>query len=199
MKRIMNSRLLVIIAATMAAALLSFAATGVAMGTNFATHSATADAQGAADPQMAQDAEMLLAEKGFVRVPTIEEASRMVGYRVARPAFIPEGFSDLSKIWVTENKPSRSRSVMQTWVSKDGSSHVMLVNDPVCRGIGGEPAEVAGIAGERAFFGTETGRTSPLLVLFWRDGDISYNLVGIMAGPLDESALNRMALSVTAE
>jgi hypothetical protein len=189
-----KSKFIMVFFLAIAVSILSLGTTGIVMALN---HSPEPVANSGYNTQ---DVEKTLSEKGFITVKTLEEASMLVGYPVAQPTLLPEGFTDEgnpAKIVVVQYKFSTERRVMQTWVSKDGSASFLLVNDPGCRGIGGEETLVAGTQGERAFYGTDAKRSKPLLALFWEgDNNIAFNLVAFMAGPLNEKEMYQIAESV---
>ena len=155
------------------------------------------------EPSLTEEEEKELALKGILHASTVEEASRIAGYSVATPAFLPEGFHR-SDIAVSQllfgNWP---RIVEQHWGwQEDSSICLVLIQDPKLEGVaGGEPAEVCGVPGQRALLEADLGhgRPHPLLAFFWRDDDVAYVVNGTLAGPLTEEILLKIACSVRIE
>ena len=153
------------------------------------------------EPTLIEEQKEQLAEKGFIIVYTVEEASRLAGYSVALPEFLPEGFRLHEQILVAQlglgEWGTRKRHVELMWSWAEGA-HLLLTQVPGTDVLAGrEPNEICGRPGAREFFEAGSGREHPLLVLHWQDGDMGYSLGGSMAGPLTEEILYKIACSVT--
>lgn len=130
---------------------------------------------------------------------SLEEAEEKVGYEIATPKSIPEGFEKNGVLGVWHNADLGS-SVDQTWTVPGTPSWFMLTTqDPGVSGIGnGEPYQFAGRQGERRVVpAQEPHRPYDMLVLFWRDNDMSYTLRGALSADLTEEVLVRIAESVS--
>lgn len=132
----------------------------------------------------------------FVSVPSVEEATRLAGYQVSTPTFLPEGFEDTpDEITVEARYTNRPKVVTQIW-SVDRDVFLLLVQDPSLDGIGGaEEAVVCGVPGERAYYEATSDRAA-VLALYWRIGDMAYSLTGTLKGTLDEETLVKVACSI---
>ena len=154
-------------------------------------------------PTLAEEEEKELALKGILHVSTVEEASRIAGYPVATPTFLPEDFhrSDIAVLQpLFGNWP---RHVEQHWAwQQDSSIRLVLIQDPKLEEIAsGHPAEVCGVPGQRALLEADPnhGRPHPLLAIFWRDDDMAYVVNGTLVEPLTEEILHKIACSVRVE
>lgn len=130
------------------------------------------------------------------RAATLEEASNIVGYTVATPAFIPTGFKKQMNITVDKPMGNSQMRVTQIWSSGDKYPFLCLIQDPSLDGIGGgEPVEVEDFRGVR-LLSKANGDIPTGLTLFWREGNTAFLLVGTMTGELDEETIYRIAESV---
>jgi len=133
--------------------------------------------------------------KPFVSVASIEEASRLAGYQVSTPTFLPQGFENTPKITVHDTNPKVPKRVMQVW-NADRDVFFLFIQDPSLDGIGGgKGAEVCGVPGESKFSEATSGRPA-ILSLYWRSGDMAYVITGTLKGTLDEETLQKVASSV---
>ncbi|MFC1928328.1 hypothetical protein ACFLXK_01830 [Chloroflexota bacterium] len=158
------------------------------------------------DTQMTE-IEKALAERGALNADTVEEASKIAGYPVTAPAFLPEGFHRSGKIMVSQlGVPGFSdaaefpKHVEQIWTwEEDREVWFMLTQSPKQFGVGGaEPSEVCGRTGERKL--SEAGPDTPArLTLGWSDGSLFYSLSGTLAEPLTEEVLLKIVCSVGVE
>jgi len=151
-------------------------------------------------PVLTEEQEEQLAEKGFIIVLTVEEASRLAGYSVATPEFLPEDLRLHEQILVAQlglgEWGTRKRHVDLMWSWPEGA-HLLLTQAPGMDVLAGrEPTEICGRPGAREFFEAGNGREHPLLVLHWHDGNMGYSLGGSIAGPLTEEILYEIACSV---
>lgn len=166
---------------TILAVLIVFVASAIAF--------ASANALIKNDPVLADDG------KPIVSVDSVEEASRLAGYQVSTPSFLPQGFENAPKITVHDTNPDVPKRVMQIW-NGDKDAFFLLIQDPSLDGIGGgKEAEVCGILGESKL--TEATSFRPaILSLYWRNGDMAYVLTGTLSGTHDEETLQEVASSV---
>lgn len=141
-----------------------------------------------------------LAEKGFITVATVEEASRLAGYSVATPEFLPEGFRLHGQILVAQlglgEWGTRKRHVDLMWSWPEGAQLLLTQAPGIDVLAGREPTDICGRPGAKELFEAGKGREHPLLVLHWQDGDMGYSLGGSIAGLLTEEILMKIACSV---
>lgn len=132
-----------------------------------------------------------------VATSTLEEASQITGYRVLGPTNLPDGFSRYGDIDVIKSRADVSYSVVQRWAwDQDSSVLIGLPQDPELDGIiGGSPVQIGRRTGQRALHRAVAGKPARL-ELYWKDGDMAFVLWGVLAGPLDESTVYDIALSV---
>jgi len=162
-----------------------------------------------AEKQQLEQMEKEMAERGIWNVNTLDEASRIAGFPVATPAYIPEGFHRGSNIMVTQlggglpedMKPKFSAINVEIsyYCQEDDSVGFMLTQTKHKFGIGGsEPTEICGGQGERKFQEADPQRRNPnpVLTLGWENDGRYYNITGTLADPLDEDTLEKIACSV---
>ncbi len=157
-------------------------------------------------PTLTEEQQELWVERGVLPVSTIEEASRLVGYPVATPTFIPEGFLpgdfELNQLGFPPQLGGEwgdgKRVVQRQWTwSGDREIHFLVIQfQGTEESVRGEPSDICGRTGKREFF--EEGREHPLLVLHWWDGDIVYSVGNSLGDPLTEEILHKIACSVQA-
>ena len=141
--------------------------------------------------------------KDFWNLSSVEEAEQIAGYAIASPEFLPEGFVPGENILV--NQPifaNLPKIVQRFWADRANPAYnFSLMQDPSASEIGGgEPATINGFAGSRRLLPADSlGRTLPLLVLSWRDGDFTYYLRGHMGGSFTEETLLKIAASIRSE
>jgi hypothetical protein len=153
-----------------------------------------------------QEKQQMWEEKGTYNAETIEEASRIAGFQVASPSYIPEGFARFQNINVTRlggglpegMKPKFSAiNVEQMWRwDADRSTTFMLTQSQHKFGIGGdqEQVEIGGLQVTRAVTQTEPPR--PNVGYAWEKDGSYFGLFGYLGGPLDEATLEKIVLSV---
>ena len=134
---------------------------------------------------------------------SLEEPSQITGYRVVGPATLPEGFHRYGVIDIIKTeteKGSITYRVLQRWAwDEDQSVLLDLTQDPELDGIGeGEPIQMGKWPGQRALI-RPIGREPAALNLYWKTQDMAFALGGNLAGPLDESTLTNIALSLSAD
>jgi hypothetical protein len=149
------------------------------------------------------------AEKGIWNVDTLEAASQIADFTVATPGYLPEGFYRGSNIMVTqlggglpeEIRPKFPSMTVQQFYYYQGDDSVMFMLQQTQHktGLGGgEPAEVCGRQGERTYLEADPRRKypSPILILAWENNGNYYQIIGTLAGPIDEATLEKIACSV---
>ncbi len=159
---------------------------------------------------MTEEEAAQMAELGYVNVDNVADASRIAGYPVAVPTYVPEGFIpevliggvfSVSQLGATlpedigpEVKPV---DVYQGYIwQKDESVRFDLTQINLGLSLGeSEPAEFCGRSGQRYYREAE-GDMPALVVLGWEVDGISYYLTGTLADPLDEATLEQIACSV---
>ncbi len=130
---------------------------------------------------------------------SLEEASRFVGYQIAVPSFLPEGFQSNGFVAISQlggGLPEGMRpkfiavNVDQMW-SWAGNKQVMILftQSQHSFGVGGEQSviELGGIPVTRSVTQSEPPR--PNVGFSWERDGRYYVLVGYLGGPLDESVL----------
>ena len=130
-------------------------------------------------------------------VSTVEEASRIAGYQVVKPAFLPKGLNNHS-ISVSEpvGDGGLPKRVIQLWSYDGKSPAIMFVQDPELDGIGGgEPAKFSGITGMRNLSPATADRPANLL-FYWQDGDMAYVITSNLTAPINEEVLENIVLSI---
>ena len=161
------------------------------------------------EKQQPEQMEKEMAEEGIWNVNTLEEASRIAGFPVATPAYIPEGFHRGSNIMVTqlggglpeEIRPKFTSMTVEQFYYYQGDDSVMFILRQTQHKVGlggGEPAEVCGRQGERLYQEADPQRKypSPILTLAWENNGNYYQTHGTLAGPLDEDTLEKIVCSV---
>jgi len=153
---------------------------------------------------LTEEQQELWVERGVVPVATIEEASRMTGYQVATPGFLPVDYlvgcfqlSQLGHPPQLGGEWGDGKIVVHrnwSWQGPGGGSVFLNQFQGTEESVGGEPFEVCGYPGKREFH--EADREYPLLVLHWWDGEMVYSLGGVLAAPLTEDVLLKIACSV---
>jgi hypothetical protein len=168
-------------------------------------------------PLTLEQAEQQLKEKGSTFVDTIDKASRITGYPVTIPAFIPEGFTprvitNSSAFFIytmgfgspASRLPEFLYDVQLTYVQTQGPA---IANEPFfmitqsrnkIQGVGGmgeEPVDIDGNPGKKAIIPAVDKRPTRL-GLSWSDGTMYYVLEGTLVDPLDEATLVKVASSM---
>ena len=160
-------------------------------------------------PTLTDEQQDLWVAGGVLTVSTIEEASRLVGYQVATPTFIPEGFLpgnfELNQLGFPPQLGYEwgdgIRVVQQhwTWPGERKIFFFVMQSPGTLESRQGEPSEVCGRSGKREFFEADKGREYPLLVLHYWDGEMVYSVCGRLEDPLTEEILHKIACSVSTE
>lgn len=150
----------------------------------------------------------MLEESGVANVESAEVASKIAGFEVFVPAYVPDGFIP-GKYMINisgaglpaEMSPKfNNTKVTQTFTyQEDRNIMVVLTQSPQPFGIGGsEPEEICGQTGERAFTKADSanGQPNDTVTLGWEKNGIYYSLTGILGETLDEAELEKMACSI---
>jgi hypothetical protein len=163
-----------------------------------------------AQAQLTQEEKMKMwEEKGIYNADTLEEASRIVGYQVAVPSYIPEGFGRYHNIIISklgggsgfseEMKPKFTAiNIVQMWRwDSDRSITFMLTQSQHKFGIGGdqEQVEIGGLKVIRSVTQMEPPR--PNVEYAWEKDGVSYALSGYLQGALDEAAMEKILGSIS--
>jgi hypothetical protein len=167
-------------------------------------------------PLTLEQAEQRLKETGSTLVDTVDKASRLTGYPVAIPAFVPEGFApwviafsstfDIHAVGFSSPnyKPSAFPYDVQQYfaqtqglpVSK-GPFFTVTQSRNKIRSAGGEltPVDIGSHPGEKMFI-PASGNNTVRLGLSWNDGTMYYVMEATLTGPLDETTLIKIASSM---
>ena len=157
-------------------------------------------------PALTEQQQEMWFEMGVISVSTIEEASRLVGYPVAKPTYLPLGYLtgdfELSQIGRTPQLGGEwgdcKRVVTRHWVwaaNFKSRFSLMQFQGPE-ESIDGEPIEICGHPGKREFHEAEDSREYPLVVLCWFNNRMGYLVSGSLVGELTEEILLKIACSV---
>ncbi len=160
-------------------------------------------------PTLTEEQQELWVERGVLPVSTIEEASRLVGYPVATPTFLPTGYLagdfQLNQLGMPPHLGGEwgdgPRAVERQWTwAHDQKFAFSLHQIPGMteESVDGEPIEICGRPGKRGFLEAEDGLEHPLVVLHWWNDDMMYSIMGSLADPLTEEILLKIACSVQA-
>jgi hypothetical protein len=144
----------------------------------------------------------LLKEKGFFNSKSIEDASQVVGFKIAIPSFIPDGFyaGEFSVSLLPGGIPSYDKDgseqlpkLVQQIYTQGGEIEITLLQSSQSIGSlsGSQPIEIGERPGERLLLASKN-----LLVLAWNDNGRFYQLGGPLNEALDEATLIKMAVSV---
>ena len=132
---------------------------------------------------------------------TIAEAEQITGYKIYTPSHIPAGFVPGSSIMTStigfgENAHKTVTRIW--WLPDDHKTYFSLIQNPGYFEIGGgEPAEVNGKPGQRAFLQDPKEPDVPAeLTLAWEQEGAFFALTGSMKGPLDEQEVLKIAASL---
>jgi len=159
-------------------------------------------------PTLTPEEEEQMAQRGVVNVDTVADASRIAGFTVAEPDYIPEGFSGGS-FGVYQHganlpediSPKFVRIEVQSFYVLQGEERIMFIlaqSQHKSTISGGEPAEICGHPGER-WFDAAHDDMPPRLAFGWEDNGYYFALMSILDGPLDEETLMQIACSVKVE
>ena len=163
----------------------------------------------AADLGLTEEEMRMLEEKGIANVASAEVASRIAGFKVAVPSYIPEGFHEGKFIvqlsgggMPEELKPKFNNTQVNQYYTWSGEKYPMflLIQGPHKFGIGGsEPTEIRGSPGERRFTKADPEDETPYdkLALAWESDGIYYAIISVLGENLEEATLEKIACSVS--
>lgn len=157
---------------------------------------------------LTEDEIRMLEERGIANIDSVEVASKIAGFEVAVPAYLPEGFQpgkfsiSISGAGLPESiRPKFNNTKVQrayAW-QEDGDIGILLIQSPQQFGIGGgEPADICGQMGEIAFSPADPakGQLYDYLTLGWEKDGVYYALTGTLTGMLDEAEVEKIACSI---
>lgn len=134
-----------------------------------------------------------------VNAGSAQEASNVVGFPVASPTYIPDGFQGNSQYMIdTVGRPDWAfKTVTRTWALKsDPSVFFILTQSPKQFDIArGEPTEIEGNAGQKSVT-QGIGDQAPREALAWAQDNMFFVLTGTLRGPLDEQTMMHVVESV---
>jgi hypothetical protein len=160
---------------------------------------------------LTEDEIRMLEERGVANVDSAEVASKIAGFEVAVPAYVPDGFQpgkymiEISGAGMPESMRPKFNNTkvhrVYTW-QEDKDIMILLIQSTHPFGVGGgEPAEICGQMGERAFSPADPANGQPYdgLTLGWEKDGVYYALTATLTGTLDEAEMEKMACSVGTE
>jgi hypothetical protein len=160
---------------------------------------------------LTEDEIRMLEERGVANVESAEVASKIAGFEVAIPAYVPEGFIP-GKYMISisgaglpeEMSPKFNNTDVTQAFTYQGDRNIgfSLIQKTHKFGIGGgEPAEICGQTGERAFTKADpaSGQPYDMVTLGWEKNGIYYALTGVLGGTLDEAEMEKTACSIGVE
>jgi hypothetical protein len=164
-------------------------------------------------PLTLEEAEKQFKKTGSALVDTLEKASRLAGYQVATPSFIPEGFvlRDIDgqggvfdvhqPTFPAPNAPVEvAQHYSQNTDPKAPRGPFFILTQSTTTGdvAGGTQTdiEINGHPGKRSLI-TSSGNNPVSLGLSWREGKVLFMLQGTLQSPLDEATLLKVAESVS--
>ena len=163
---------------------------------------------GEEEPSLTPEEEEQMAQQGVVNVDTVADASRIAGFPVVEPAYIPEGFSggSFSVLHHGANPPEDMKTKfiwinverIWAWEGEERIIFVLTQSQHKSNIIGSEPAEICGRQGQRWFDAAHDDMPARL-AFGWEDDGNYFSLFGMLAGPLDEETLMQIACSVEVE
>ena len=150
-----------------------------------------------------------LAERGGSSVFTLEAAEAVVGFPVAVPQYIPDGFYRQEMIMLSqlgaglpeEMKHGKPVNIVDIFYFLEEDEQVMFsIHQSLGKaGIGGgEPAEVCGVQGEKKLLPADPRRKYPseILTLAIQKDGYTFSIYATLAGPLDEAEIEKIVCSV---
>jgi hypothetical protein len=149
-----------------------------------------------------------LRQKGIANVATAEAASKIAGFKVAVPGYIPDSFTagkfivQLSGAGLPDElKPKFNNTQVQQYYTWDGEKYPMflITQCPHIFGISGsEPTEICGHPGERTFTAAnpQSGVPYDKLTLGWENKGLFYVITSVLGKNLDEATVVKIACSV---
>ncbi len=160
---------------------------------------------------LTEDEIRMLEERGIANVDSAEVASKITGFEVAVPAYVPDGFQpgifsiSISGAGLPESMRPKFNNTkvhrVYTW-QEDKDIMILIIQSPHPFSVGGgEPAEICGQTGERAFSQADPANGQPYdkLTLGWEKDGTNYALTGMLTETLDEAEMEKIACSVGTE
>jgi predicted small lipoprotein YifL len=149
-----------------------------------------------------------LKERGIANVDSATVASKIAGFKVYEPSYVPEGYSggkftvSLSGAGMPEAlKPKFNNTKIERIYSLRGDTNTIIDLIQTVNKLnvsGSEPVEICGHSAERSF--TKADPKSPLkgdrLSFVWEIDGNYFLLSGWLNGTLNEAALVKMACSI---
>ncbi len=157
---------------------------------------------------LTEDEIKLLEERGVANVDSGEVASKIAGFEVAEPSYIPLGFQpgkfmiNISGAGLPAGMASKfnNTKVQRVYTKpEDKDVFITLIQSPQKLSVGGgEPVEICGTQGERAFSKADPANRQPYdkLTIAWEKDSIYYALTGTLAGTLGEAEMEKIACSI---
>jgi hypothetical protein len=150
-----------------------------------------------------------LKERGTANVDSAEIASKIAGFKVAEPSYVPDGYTGekfnvtLSGAGMPEAlKPKFNDTTVECIYSYHGETSTLidLIQKVHRFSVGGsEPTEICGRPAERSFSPADPQSHFPgdRLTFTWEIDGNYFALTGVLGDTLDEAALIRMACSIS--
>jgi hypothetical protein len=164
------------------------------------------DSLGLTDQQV-----QILKEQGVADVNLAEVASRIAGFNIATPAYVPEGFNagtfivQLSGVGLPEElKPKFNNTQVNQYFTRPGEKYPMFLvtQSPHKFGISGsEPAMICGRTVERSFSRVtlDDSVVHDRLVLAWDRDGVSFIIVAVLGEGLNETITANVACSLSTD
>ena len=161
-----------------------------------------------------EDEIRLWEERGAANVDSAEVASKIAGFKVVTPGFIPEFLRPMSKYIIQDhNAGLRSAGIEPKfqWIdvtllySPEGEERaplITLIQSTHKFNVGlGEQVEICGHPAEKQVIPTdpENGIPEPGLALGWESNGIWYYLTGTLTDTIDEAMLEKVLCSITTD
>ena len=133
-------------------------------------------------------------------VSSFQEAACITGYPISVPTNLPDGFIRSESIVVGKrgSEHIEERSVWHSWYIPGDPPYGFRLEEHSLRIslLGGEPAIINGIPGERRLRPEQPPEVPPLLTLLWEEGGHWYKIMGFLQGPITEEFLLEVAASL---
>ncbi len=147
-----------------------------------------------------------LQKTGIANVSSAEVASKIAGFTVATPAYVPPGFTAGTYGVVLSGGGMQggfvpkfnNTKVTQGFIWSENKRVIIMVTQGPAKFslAGGEPAEVAGVPGERAFIKGDSAFPYDKLAFGWGKDGMWFSLLGVLSRPLNEAELLKVAGSI---
>ncbi len=159
---------------------------------------------------LTEDEIKLLEERGVANVASVEVASKIAGFTVAVPAYLPDDFKP-GKYMISisgaglpsEMAPKfNNTQVQRTYSHEDGQTMFLIIQATQSFVIGGsEPVDLCGQPAERKFTPAAPSDSPAYdkLTFSWEQDGLYYAITGFLSENLDEEELKKIACSISAE